>query len=78
MLLFTSPACPQQMIDVGAVAVLWSFPLVTSISALLSSSPSSSLISQAVSELFLKLLLLSGRQPPQCLTHLISVIPLTI
>lgn len=63
------------MVDVRAITVLGSSSLGTSISPLLSSS---SLVSQSVGKLFLKLLLLSGRQPPQCLTHLSLVIPLTI
>lgn len=75
MLLLPSHACSQQMVDVGAITLLRSSFLGTSISPLLPSS--SSLVSQSVCKLFLKLLLLSGRQPPQCLTHLSLVIPLT-
>lgn len=60
------------MIDVWAVAVLRTSPLA-SISPVV--TPSSSLVVQAVCELFLKVLVLSGRQPPKCLTHLSETIP---
>lgn len=68
MLLFTS-ARLQQMIDVRAVTVLRTSSLgTTPISPLVSFT--SSALSQLIGQLFLKLLLLSGRKPPQCLTHL--------
>lgn len=62
------------MIDVWAVAVLRTSPL-GSISRV---SPPSSLVVQAVCELFLKVLVLSGRQSPKCLTHLSETIPLDL
>lgn len=63
------------MIDVWAVAVLRTSPL-SSISPVV--SPPSSLVVQAVCELFLKVLVLSGRQSPKCLTHLSETIPLDL
>lgn len=54
------------MVDVRSVAVLRSSPLAF-IPPLVSSS---CLVSKVVCELFLKMVLLSGWQPPQCLTHL--------
>lgn len=61
---------PQRVFEVSSVyqcIKCWRFTLLSLLSWF---SWFCSSLGQAVGQLFLKLLLLSGRQPPQCLTHL--------